>query len=482
MNKSAPTLKLNIGRTFLIGLAFMSICLFWEIYDGVMPLFLRNFPIFLNNKTLMGIVMALDNLLALFLLPYIGKLSDNLPNLVKNQKYLRFGKRMPFIVVGTVLAVIFLMFVTLGHETQNLALMLTATVFLLLSMSLYRSPAVALMPDVTPKPLRGKANAIINIMGLVGGVLALAFTKLIKTRTEIIDDKKVKFIDFGFQNWQLMIVVAATMLLAILVLVLVIRENKLLEEKQKLLSDLGVVEDEENLSEEERKAIEKKEGGRFKKLGLTKAQLISLLLLLTAAFLWYMAYNGAKTFYTTFYYEHLGREDFQMPLIVGQAAGFLAFIPAGLLGSKIGRKNTVLIGLGFCILGFLFGSIAFTFFSDSLIQNDALVNLFMILIFAFVGIGWATINVHSYVMSVEMANKHNTGAFTGLYYSFTMTAQMLTPILVGAITDLSNTLKYMFPYSLGLMILALVAMLFVRHGNSKPLKQSAIELLGQDDN
>ncbi|HEY8443327.1 MAG TPA: MFS transporter [Clostridia bacterium] len=475
MNKSAPTLKLNIGRTFLIGLAFMSISLFWEIYDAVMPLFLRNFPIFVKSKTLMSIIMALDNLLALFLLPYIGRLSDNLPNLVKNQKYLKYGKRIPFIVVGTVLAVIFMMFVTLGHETQNLALMLTATVFLLISMSLYRSPAVALMPDLTPKPLRSKANAIINIMGLVGGVLAVIFTGIfLKTRTELIDQRKVKFIDFGLQNWWLMIVVAATMLVAIIVLVLCIRENKLLEEKQKLLSDLGVEEDEPA----EEASLEKK-GGLLKKLELTKPQLISLLLLLSAAFFWYMAYNGAKTFYTTFYFEYLGREDFQLPLIIGQLAGFFAFVPAGLLCGKIGRKNTVLVGIGSCIIGFVLGTImAFTVPQD----NDKLINLFMILAFLFVGIGWATINVPAYVMSVEMAKKHNTGVFTGLYYSFTMTAQMITPILIGAITDLSSTLQYMFPYSLGLMLLALVAMLFVRHGNSKPLKQSAIELLGQEDN
>ncbi|HEY8423439.1 MAG TPA: MFS transporter [Clostridia bacterium] len=480
MYKGQQALRLNIGRTILIGLAFMSICLFWEVYDAVMPLFLKNFPVFANNKTLVGVIMALDNLLALFLLPYMGKLSDDFPKIFKNHpKLLKLGKRIPFIVVGTVLAAITLMLVTLGHETQNLVLMLSATGFLLVSMSLYRSPAVALMPDLTPKPLRSGANAIINIMGVVGGLLSLGLTRaFLKTRTEIIDGFEVKFVDYGAQNWLLMICLAGLMLFSVFILVLTIRENKLLEEKQKLLADLGVVEDEDTLPEQEQNKTENKKGGRLKNLGLTKSELVSLLLLLTAAFLWYMAYNGAKTFYSTFYYEFLGRENFQLPLIIGQLAGFIAFIPAGLLGSVIGRRNTILVGLGTCIFGFILACVmVFTVPRDSV----ALVNIFMICVFIFVGIGWATINVHSYVMSVEMANKHNTGAFTGLYYSFTMTAQMLTPILVGAITDLSNSFKYMFPYSLILMVLAFIIMLFVRHGNAKPLKKSAIEMLGSED-
>ncbi|HHW90504.1 MAG TPA: SLC45 family MFS transporter [Clostridiales bacterium] len=480
-NSSNSVLKLNIGRTFIIGLAFMSICLFWEVYDAVMPLFLRNFPAFAQNKTLVGVIMALDNVLALVLLPYMGKLSDDFPKIFKNHpKLLKLGKRMPFIICGTVLAAIALMLVTLGHETQNLLLMLISTAFLLVFMSLYRSPAVAFMPDVTPKPLRSKANAIINVMGVVGGVLSMGFTWIfLKTRTQTIGGEDVKFVEFGAQNWGLMLTVIGVMLLALVIMILTIRENKFVEEKKKLLVQAGLVEDEEDLSEEQRKLIAQKEGGRFKKLGLTKAQLISLILLLSAAFLWFMAYNGAKTFYSTFYYEFLNREDFQLPLIIGQAAGFLAFVPAGILGSKIGRKNTVLTGIAICILGLLIACIMVFTVPRT---NINLVNILMVLVFIFVGTGWATINVHSYVMSVEMASKHNTGAFTGLYYSFTMTAQILTPIIVGAITDISNSFKYMFPYSTGLMILAFIVMLFVRHGDSKPLRQKAVELLGQDDN
>ncbi len=480
MTTNTPILKLNIGRTFLIGLAFMAICLFWEIYDSVMPLFLRNFKMFDNNKTLVGIIMALDNVLALVLLPFMGKLSDDFPKYTaKHPKLHKLGKRMPFIIVGTVLAVIALMFLTLGHETQNLILMLTATSFLLVFMSLYRSPAVAFMPDITPKPLRSKANAIINIMGVVGGVTAMVLTYIfLKTRTVPVNGEDVKYIQYGLSNWLLMISVAVLMILAMVVMIVKVKENKFIEEKQKLLDEAGIVEDEQDLDEKQQQEIAKKEGGRFKKLGLTKAQLISLMFLLGAAFLWFMAYNGLKTFYSTFYLEYLNQKNFQLPMIIGQAAGFAAFVPAGLLGSRLGRKKTVMLGIFVCILGLL---IACTMVFTVSKENIPLINILMIVVFIFVGAGWATINVHSYVMSVEMANKHNTGAFTGLYYSFTMTAQILTPIVVGAIIDASS-IKFMFPYATILMAAALLVMGFVKHGNARTIAKKGIEALaGEED-
>lgn len=480
MQTNTPTLKLNIPRTLLIGLAFMAICLFWEIYDSIMPLFLRNFKVFDNNKTLVGVIMALDNMLALVLLPFMGKLSDDFPKLTsKHPKLHKLGKRMPFIITGTVLAVIALMFVTLGHETQNLILMLTATSFLLVFMSLYRSPAVAFMPDVTPKPLRSKANAVINIMGVVGGVTAMILSMIfLKTRPETVNGEEVKYIEFGINNWLLMLSVAVLMILAMVVMIIKVNENKFVEEKQKMLDAAGIVEDEQDLAKEQQEAIAQKEGGRFKKLGLTKAQLISLVLLLSAAFLWFMAYNGLKTFYSTFYLEYLNQKDFQLPMIIGQVAGFIAFVPAGLLGTRFGRKKTVMIGIAVCILGLL---IACTMVFTVPKTNISLVNILMIVVFLFVGAGWATINVHSYVMSVEMANKHNTGVFTGLYYSFTMAAQMITPIVVGLIIDALN-IKFMFPYATILMAVALIVMIFVRHGNAAPIAKKGIELLaGEED-
>lgn len=470
-NSNVPKIKLNIGRTVLIGLAFTAICLFWEIYDSLMPLFLRNFPLFDKSAALTGIVMALDNILALILLPFMGKLSDDFPKIAsKHPKLLKLGKRMPFIIVGTVLTVAALMIVTWGHESQNLALMLTATAFMLVFISLYRSPAVAFMPDITPKPIRSTANAIINIMGLVGGVTSLLITKLLMKSTPIeIDGKTLLYVDLGIQNWIIMLITGGLMLLAMIIMVIKVRENKFVEEKQRLMEKAHIFEDDEDLPESERQKIDVKEGGRFKKLGLTRLQLRSLLLLLSAAFFWFMAYNGAKTFYSTFYFDFLGIEDFQTPMLVGQIAGFLAFAPASIIGNKIGRKNTVLVGISICATGLFLASIMVFTVSPAQVN---VVNAFMFACFILVGAGWATINVHSYVMSVEMANKHNTGAFTGLYYSFTMTAQILTPILVGLLADISDGFKYMFPYSFAFMVLAFVIMLFVKHGNAKKITKT----------
>lgn len=481
----APKLKLNIGRTIIIGLAFMSICLFWDIYDSYMPLFLANFPIFGegdSGKLLTGVIMAMDNIVALVLLPFMGRFSDNYPKIfARHPKLLKLGKRMPFIVVGTLLSVLFLMLVTLGHEAQSLPLLLVATGFLLISISLYRSPAVALMPDVTPKPIRSKANAIINIMGVVGGLISMALSMFIKKTVEIeVNGENVQRLAYGINNWIIMGTVGFLMILAVVIMLIKVRENKFVEQKHEIMQELGIAEDDEDLSEKERKQLEAQEGGRLKKLGLTKAQFVSLILLLSAAFMWYMAYNGSKTFYSLFYTEYLNQDKFELPLIIGQAAGFISFIPASMIGSKIGRKKTVLLGILICALGFALGTVMVFTLDRNNPNNASLFNIIMIICFIFVGSGWATINVHSYVMSVEMATKHNTGAFTGLYYTFTMAAQVLTPILVGFLADVS--FKLLFPYALLFMLLAFCLMLFVRHGNAKVvLPKDKLELLADND-
>ena len=156
-------MKLNYKRTFLVGLAFLSICAFWQMYDNIVPLILQG--TFHLNETLTGAIMAADNVLAVFLLPLLGSLSDKADT--------RWGKRTPFIVVGTVLAVVLMMLLPHADKTGNFVLFVISLFFLLIAMGLYRSPAVALMPDLTPKPLRSQANAIINLMGAVGGIYTL---------------------------------------------------------------------------------------------------------------------------------------------------------------------------------------------------------------------------------------------------------------------------------------------------------------------
>lgn len=162
-------MKLNYKRTFLVGLAFLSICAFWQMYDNIVPLILQG--TFHLNETLTGAIMAADNVLAVFLLPLLGSLSDKADT--------RWGKRTPFIVVGTVLAVVLMMLLPHADKTGNFVLFVISLFFLLIAMGLYRSPAVALMPDLTPKPLRSQANAIINLMGAVGGIYTLILISLL---------------------------------------------------------------------------------------------------------------------------------------------------------------------------------------------------------------------------------------------------------------------------------------------------------------
>lgn len=162
-------MKLNYKRTFLVGLAFLSICAFWQMYDNIIPLILQG--TFHLNETLTGAIMAADNVLAVFLLPLLGSLSDKADT--------RWGKRTPFIVVGTVLAVVLMMLLPHADKTGNFVLFVISLFFLLIAMGLYRSPAVALMPDLTPKPLRSQANAIINLMGAVGGIYTLILISLL---------------------------------------------------------------------------------------------------------------------------------------------------------------------------------------------------------------------------------------------------------------------------------------------------------------
>ena len=172
--------KLNYKRTFLIGLAFLSICSFWQMYDNIIPLILQN--TYHLGETMTGAVMALDNVLAIFLLPVFGMLSDKV--------HTKLGRRMPFIIVGTILAVIFMLLLPVidnaekarwstGESFSNQWIFLGVLFFTLVSMGLYRSPAVALMPDVTPNHLRSRANAVINLMGAVGGVYALIMIKVL---------------------------------------------------------------------------------------------------------------------------------------------------------------------------------------------------------------------------------------------------------------------------------------------------------------
>lgn len=423
-------MKLNYKRTILIGLAFMSISAFWQMYDNEISKMLQyTFGI---GETVVGVIMSLDNILALFLLPIFGSLSDKV-----NTKY---GKRMPFIIVGTILAVTFLMILPFAESTLNLPLFIGALFLLLISMGTYRSPAVALMPDLTPKPLRSKANAVINLMGAVGGVFTLLMINI--------------FVKDGASYYPLMIAVAVFMAICVTVLVLTIKENKLRAE----------MEPEE---EEVPAAVANNETASKK---LPKDVMRSLAFLLTSVAFWFIAYNAVTTAFSRYAKEVWGLDSgYTNCLLIATVAAIISYIPIGAIASKIGRKKTILIGIALLGLCF-FAAGLFDQYSNA-----------MIVFFCIIGFAWAAIGVNSYPMVVEMANAGDVGKYTGLYYTFSMSAQVVTPILSGWLLEHVDY-RTLFPYSVVFCILAFITMSQVRHGDSKPAqKKDVLENFDIDD-
>lgn len=435
-------LKLNVPRTVLVGLAFFTICMFWQVYDSLMPLFLKDFDF---GATLRGVIMALDNVLAVLLLPFMGIWSDRFPMKLRN----KVGRRMPFIVCGSVLAACTFMLVNFAHNSRNLALMLAATAFVLVFMCLYRSPAVALMPDVTPKPIRSNANAIINLMGTIGGVITLILMQfLLKTEA----DPATGELYIVGSNWILVSIISGLMIIAAVVMVLKVRENRFAEESRKIMAELKVTDDEEE-APKEKQSMKKVLGT------LTRPQLKSLIFILLSVFLWYMAYNALTTHFSAFSLSVL-KAKFTLPLLVANAAAFVMFLPAVKIGKKLGRKKTVMLGVSMMIAGLAFASVFLLAGASA-----GVIKVIMYPTFVLVGGGWATINVHSYIMCVELSDESTTGTYTGLYYAFSMTAQIITPILAGLVMDYISVIG-LVPYSLVFACLALVTMIFVRHGNA----------------
>ncbi len=435
-------IKLNVPRTILVGLAFFTISMFWQIYDSLMPLFLRDFGM---GATLRGLIMALDNVLAVVLLPFMGILSDRFPAKLRS----KFGRRMPFIVTGSVLAAATFMLVNYAHNIMNLALMLASTAFVLVFMCLYRSPAVALMPDVTPRPIRSNANAVINIMGTVGGVITLILMQFLLKTEELANGE----LYVTGNNWVLVSIISGLMILAAIVMIIKVRENKFAEESRAIMEKYKIADEDEKPEKTEKQSALKVLGS------LTKSQLKSLIFILLSVFLWYMAYNALTTHFSVFSLSVL-QAKFTLPLLVANAAAFLMFIPSVEIGKRIGRKKTVMLGVVMMAAGLAFATVFLL--ADA---SASVLKVIMYPTFILVGGGWATINVHSYIMCVELSTESTTGTYTGLYYAFTMTAQIITPVFAGLIMDYVAVIG-LVPYSLVFACLAFVTMIFVRHGNA----------------
>jgi len=425
-------MKLNTKRTILIGLAFLSISTFWQMYDNIIPLILQN--TFHLNESIIGAIMALDNVLAVFLLPLIGTLSDQVNTPI--------GKRMPFILGGTAAAVALMMLLPYADASQNLPLFVIALGLTLLAMAMYRSPAVALMPDLTPKPLRSAGNAIINLMGAVGRLAALLMIRFLVPAGNRPSYTSV------------FIGVALVMVVSVAALFATIREKTLAAKISHEYPDDGDTPDESG-----------------KPAPLAPAVMRSLRLILLSVSLWYMAYNAVTTAFSRYAVTVWKMEGggFASCLMVAMVAAILSYVPSGALASRIGRKKTILSGL----ILMLFSYVSVFFYPT----YHVTANFF----FALVGIGWAAINVNSLPMVVEMSRGSEIGKYTGLYYTFSMTAQIFTPIISGLLLQYVsyNTL---FPYAIFFTACAMLTMSQVRHGDSKPLaKKSALEHFDVDD-
>ena len=516
-------MKLNYKRTVLVGFAFFLISAFWQAYDATIPVILTNK--FGMSQTWSGFIMALDNILAVFMLPIFGALSDKCAS--------RFGKRTPFITIGTIVAALALIGLSFSDNAQlknidayaaiddpaaltaiyeaqadhvlltpegeafvlgdkftveefsaitckvegengktvtnpdytnyvaparqacaaaatqadymPLVFFVVLLLVVLVAMATFRSPAVALMPDVTMKPLRSKGNAIINLMGTAGGILVLVLGMVFSTSA--VQNAMMSYtIYYG--------VIAAIMLGALLIFLLTVREPKWAAEMAADSIKYGVEEQTE-------------EGGE--KRSLSGSEKCSLLLILASIALWYFGYNAVTSKYAV-YAGNILDKDYNTTMLLAQAAAILAYIPAGNVASKIGRKKTILAGVvmlcaAFTVAGFLRVE------SPTWMMN---------LMFMLAGVAWATINVNSFPMVVEMCSGADVGKYTGFYYTASMSAQIATPMLSGFLMDKLG-MTVLFPYAAIFVALAFVTMLLVRHGDNKVTAKKGLEALDIDD-
>ena len=437
-------MKLDVKKTVQMGFAFLSICAFWQMYNALIPLVLTS--TFHLNETISGVIMAMDNVLALFLLPMFGAISDKCKS--------KMGKRKPFILFGTIAAVILMMLLPIVDNSyfanptiEKEILFIGILGALLVAMGTYRSPAVALMADCTIKPFRSRANAIINLMGAIGGIIYLGVAAVLYPASKIKDLEHVNY-------FLVFAVVAGIMLVSLCIVMITVDEVAL--NKQ--------VENYELLHPEEVFTIEDESGNEVLPTEVKR----SLVFLLISVALWFIAYNGMETWFTTYAVRmwDMALGDASLCLLVATAGAIVFFIPSGIVASKIGRKKTILLGI-VILGGSFFAGFIFTLIHPSF-------SPLLYVLFACVGIGWAFINVNSLPMVVEMCKGSDIGKFTGYYYTFSMAAQIVTPIVAGWLL-LHVGYITLFPYATVFAIMAFITMMFVKHGDGNVEAKRGLE-------
>ncbi len=593
-------LKLDTKKTIKVGFAFAIICLFWSLYDYVVPLLLDS-AFGLNNK-MRGLIMGLDNLFALFMLPLFGKLSD--------KSHSKHGRRTPFIVVGSIVSIVLMILIPVtsvgqlnrSYDVRNkiaadfntdtayrqqllaswyddttnnyvdrelltkdgvskeefvaitrtslkvegkkedakyyvsygeaysqvekaeydsvkkdldnknsnfntyvssglsnyttdavrlaytqsgshsLVFFMVALLLVLIAMGTFRSPAVALMPDVTPKPLRSQANAIINLAGGVGGAIAV----IIYTVVFLVDGSRS-----GTSFFLIYVLGAIGMAALLLAFIKMVNEPKLLAEKEAICLEYGIAEDEgfsdleEQMEEGNLSGLEVEEYIAEEKTvssanieenkKLEKAKFKSFLLILASIFMWFMGYNAVTSNLSIYITKTLGLEAGLGAVIsmASQGISAIAFIPVGMLAVKIGRKKSIVIGFALAVLSYL---LIWLF----IYQPGGAVGFGFALFYLLAGFGLIIANVNTFPMVVELSKADDVGKYTGFYYMATMSAQTVTPYLAGVFMDISNNDRILFLYSAIWVVGAIVLMCLVKHGDSKPLpsKKSKLEQYG----
>ncbi|MBP3729322.1 MAG: MFS transporter [Lachnospiraceae bacterium] len=471
-------MKLNYKRTAQIGFAFFGILLLWQVYDSWCPTFLTDIfarqmygfssaqlkaadpDKILNVQWLVGIIMACDNLAALILLPIFGRLSDRTRTPI--------GKRMPFILVGTAVSAVAFPFIPLFFHQNNVVGMVIMMAVVLIFMMMYRNPAVALMPDITPKPLRAKANGIINIMGYFGGAFATVLGIFLKLSDYInVGDeaRKLWIIEIPFIAASLLMVISA------LVLFFTVRENEL-EERMK-----------EEMAEGERQAAIATPVSDDGPMSRENKQM--LLAILGAEFLWFMADNALGTYIGNYviYYLKAASSATMVLTIAGGVASVAGFAFAGLIADRIGRKWTVSGGLALTFLGLLI----MCFVKPTGVVTGANVEFsFPVLLYGMGiirGLGMALVHNCSFPMVVELCSSRQIGKFTGYYYTASMSAQTLTPVLLGLVLNMTLAWNTLPIYGAVMILLSFgVFTLFVKNIKAAKLPNAhGLEAIGEEE-
>lgn len=470
-------MKLNKKRTCLIGFAFFGILLLWQVYDSWCPTFLTDIfarrmygfssaelkagdpAKILNVQWIVGIIMACDNLAALILLPIFGNLSD--------KTHTSIGKRMPYILTGTFVAAVAFPFIPLFFHNNNIVGMVVMMAIVLMFMMMYRNPAVALMPDITPKPLRAKANGIINIMGYLGGAAATVlgiFLKLSDYINASDEARKVWIIEIPF------IIASILMVISALVLFFTIKENKLAEE----LKD--EMEEGERLAAVETPVDDDKP--------MSKANRNMLLAILGAEFLWFMADNAVGTYIGNYviYYLKSSSSMTMILTILGGLASVIGFATAGSIADRIGRKWTISTGLGVTFLGYIVMIFAKPTGVVTGANGEWSFPVLLFVVWAIKGFGMALVHNCSFPMVVELCSSKKIGKFTGYYYAASMSAQTVTPVLLGLILMNASAWNVLPVYAGALTVLSfLVFTALVKNIKASKVENAkGLEALGDD--